>query len=61
MKLTAVVIGIEAGSQFVDKKDRITLRIMEADDLYQKIRIPRHEDFDCILEEKIILDVRERT
>jgi len=41
MKLTAQVVGLEHGGQFIDKKPRVSLRVTEIDSaLNSTIKVP---------------------
>lgn len=39
MKLTAKVVGLEAGSQYVDKKPRVMLEFLDLDSMHNYIRM----------------------
>lgn len=38
--MKATIVGIESGAQFTDGEQRVTLKLADADHLYDKLRLP---------------------
>jgi hypothetical protein len=39
MKLTAKVIRVESGSEFIDGEERVMIKVTDADRMYQEFRV----------------------
>jgi hypothetical protein len=60
MKLTGQVIKVESGSQFVDKKERVTVKFNEADgSMYSELRFLNTEGWE--LDRLLVMEIHHPT
>ena len=59
MKLTGKVVKVESASQFIDKVERIHIRINEADNMFCELRL---RNLACLkLDDEVEIEVNEST